>query len=433
MISLVEFYCANLATDDRTHPQQPQPTEGKGSFHTHPHVYLKKERPVCISIEGRGDHSVKHFMLWCRGRTTTGVLMSSGYGGYETATPHVTSLQIITPQLRCPELLHRIPEISSSPSYAIKGSSTTPRPLIITPLHIMVNYFVVLLLGVVSLMAESTTGVLKSPGDGGYQSTTPPSYYATTTYDTASYYTEAPKYYTTKEPEYYTTTNAAQAYYTEVPKYYSAPSYYTEVSTYYTTKTVEYYTQVIMVNSGLLLLLGVESLMVGLTTGVPMSPGYGGYQTTTPASDCTTTTSTTTSYYTEASKYYTTNVPDSVPSYYTEAPKYYSSPSSTTKSSEYYTTTYAVPAYYTDAPKYYSALSYCTKAPAYHNTNEVPKNYSAPSYTTLTEAVKYYVASTFYAAAAPSYYAEPKYYTEAPVYYTTTYATLCYYYTEALK
>jgi hypothetical protein len=57
-------------------------------------------------------------------------------------------------------------------------------------------------------------------------------------------------------------------------------------------------------------LLGVESLMAGLTVGVPMSPGYGGYQTTTPASDCTTTTYATTSYYTEVSMYYTTNVPD---------------------------------------------------------------------------------------------------------------------------
>jgi hypothetical protein len=112
--------------------------------------------------------------------------------------------------------------------------------------YCLVNYFVVPLLGVVSLMAESTTGVLMSPGYGGYQSTTPPSYYATTTYDTTSYYTEAPKYYTTKEPECYTTTNAAPAYYTEAPKYYSAPSYYTEVPAYYTTKTVEYYTEVII-------------------------------------------------------------------------------------------------------------------------------------------------------------------------------------------
>jgi hypothetical protein len=70
--------------------------------------------------------------------------------------------------------------------------------------------------------------------------------------------------------------------------------------------------------------------------------------------------------------------------------------------------------------------------PTVENYTEVTKNYSAPSYTTPTEAAKYYVASTFYTTAAPSYYAEPKYYTEDPVCYTTTYATLCYY-TEALK
>jgi len=40
-------------------------------------------------------------------------------------------------------------------------------------LFIEVNYGVVLLLGV-SLMAESNTGVLMSPGYGGYQTTTPP-------------------------------------------------------------------------------------------------------------------------------------------------------------------------------------------------------------------------------------------------------------------
>ncbi len=40
-------------------------------------------------------------------------------------------------------------------------------------LFIEVNYGVVLL-GLVSLMAESNTGVLMSPGYGGYQTTTPP-------------------------------------------------------------------------------------------------------------------------------------------------------------------------------------------------------------------------------------------------------------------
>jgi hypothetical protein len=36
-----------------------------------------------------------------------------------------------------------------------------------------------------------------------------------------------------------------------------------------------------LVNYGVVLLLGVEALMVGSTTDVPMSPGYGGYQSTT--------------------------------------------------------------------------------------------------------------------------------------------------------
>ncbi len=66
--------------------------------------------------------------------------------------------------------------------------------------------------------------------------------------------------------------------------------------------------------------MGVKLLMAGLTTVVPMSPGYGGYETTTPASDCT-------------------------------------------------TTTYGTTSYYTEAPKYYSALSYCTEALAYHTIN----------------------------------------------------------------
>jgi hypothetical protein len=69
------------------------------------------------------------------------------------------------------------------------------------------NYSVVLLLGVVSLMAGSTTGAPMSLWYGGYQTTTPPPYFTTTTYAKTSYCTtEAPKYYTTKALEYNTTT-----------------------------------------------------------------------------------------------------------------------------------------------------------------------------------------------------------------------------------
>jgi hypothetical protein len=60
-----------------------------------------------------------------------------------------------------------------------------------------------------------------------------------------------------------------------------------------------------LVNLGVVPLLCVVSLMAGSTTGVPMSPGYGGYQTATPAPYYTTT-YVTTSYCTEV----TTKAPE---------------------------------------------------------------------------------------------------------------------------
>ncbi|EFX79788.1 hypothetical protein DAPPUDRAFT_244506 [Daphnia pulex] len=90
---------------------------------------------------------------------------------------------------------------------------------------IMVNYGVVLLLGVVSLMAGSTAGVAMSPWYGGNQTLTPPPSY--TTNATTSSCTDVFKYYTTKAPEFYTTTYAAPSHYTDALKYYSALSYYT--------------------------------------------------------------------------------------------------------------------------------------------------------------------------------------------------------------
>jgi hypothetical protein len=66
-------------------------------------------------------------------------------------------------------------------------------------------------------------------------------------------------------------------------------------------------------------------IIAGSTTGVPMSRGYGGYQTAT--SPPSYSTYATTSYYTEAHKYY------SDPSYLIEATKYY-----TIKATKYYTT-----------------------------------------------------------------------------------------------
>jgi hypothetical protein len=57
------------------------------------------------------------------------------------------------------------------------------------------------------------------------------------------------------------------------------------------------------------------SLKAGSITGVPMSPGYGGYLSTTPPPYYTTTTFARTGYYTEAHNYYTTKAPE----YYTAA------------------------------------------------------------------------------------------------------------------
>ncbi|XP_046444548.1 uncharacterized protein LOC124194413 [Daphnia pulex] len=85
---------------------------------------------------------------------------------------------------------------------------------------------------------------------------------------------------------------------------------------------------------GVVLMLGVVSLMVGSTAGVAMSPWCGGNQTATPPPSYTT--YATTSSCTKVFKYYTTKAP------------------------EFYTTTYADPSHYTDVLKYYSAPSYYT-------------------------------------------------------------------------
>ncbi|EFX88786.1 hypothetical protein DAPPUDRAFT_311152 [Daphnia pulex] len=90
------------------------------------------------------------------------------------------------------------------------------------------------------------------------------------------------------------------------------------------------------VNCGVVLLLCVESLLAGSTTGVPMSSWYGGYQTATPPPYYPKATYATTSSCTEVFKYYTT------------------------KAQEFYSTTYAAPSHYTDAMKFYSAPSYYT-------------------------------------------------------------------------
>ncbi|EFX86399.1 hypothetical protein DAPPUDRAFT_236791 [Daphnia pulex] len=206
------------------------------------------------------------------------------------------------------------------------------------------------------------------------------------------------------------------------------------------------------------MLLGVVLLTTGSTTGVPMSPGYGGCQTATPPPYYTTTTYATTGSYTplhdnqssehlrhgnNCSALSVTNflrhrivgsqpwllhrIPkyNSAPSYitrepyyYTEVPKYY-----ITEAPEYFTYMYATPDYYTNA--------YKTKALKYYTTTYATKTADNSLPRSIHNAIP-----TCYAEAAFSCYVELKHYTDAPVYYTTTYATPSYntaapkYYTE---
>ncbi|EFX86295.1 hypothetical protein DAPPUDRAFT_237038 [Daphnia pulex] len=116
-----------------------------------------------------------------------------------------------------------------------------------------------------------------------------------------------------------------------------------------------------MVNYGAVLLLGVESLMVGSTMGVQML------------------TFATSTYYAEAPKVLRLKElrDKRDPSYITKAP-------------EYYTTEYTVPAYYTEIPKYYTTTNAARTVKYYTE----PSKYYSTLYTTTTEATKYYVAQT---------------------------------------
>jgi hypothetical protein len=120
------------------------------------------------------------------------------------------------------------------------------------------------------------------------------------------------------------------------------------------------------------------SLMVGSTTGVPMSRGYGGYPTAT--SPPYQTTYATTGYY-------------------------------TTKAQEYYTTTYDVPNIYT-VGLIHSALSYSTGAPPRERSTTPPRERS----TTPPSLLPHFLDR------GSKYYSVPSHYIEAPVYYTTTWS-----------
>jgi hypothetical protein len=169
--------------------------------------------------------------------------------------------------------------------------------------------------------------------------------------------------------------------------------------------------------------------------GVPMSPGYGIYQTSTPSPYYTSINNNrSTGYYTtKAPEYYHTTC-DAL-SYYTKtwsitlpraaSPKSRSTtprfPSTTplrhrntsrlrmlplpttprvliTTIPKYYTTTYTAPSYYTDVPKYYSALKESSKKKmSYKRRNKVGRNPSSED-TAITAA--HYLSPT----ASSSYY-----------------------------
>ncbi|EFX88412.1 hypothetical protein DAPPUDRAFT_234437 [Daphnia pulex] len=201
------------------------------------------------------------------------------------------------------------------------------------------------------------------------------------------YYTDAPKYYTTKAMEYCTTTyhgekrrkisrvvisdtatatamprlmpecctEGTNFYTTKAPEYYTetyaAPAYYTEAPQYYTTKALEYYTTTYHVNNGVVLLLGVVSSMAGSTTGVPMSPGYGGYQST--ILPC----SLTIKHKLPLLQLTTLRIPSAPPSRLQIITPQLMLPQTTTLNLHY-----QMVEYYVEAPKFY-----ITKAPEYKN------------------------------------------------------------------
>ncbi|EFX87915.1 hypothetical protein DAPPUDRAFT_234432 [Daphnia pulex] len=164
----------------------------------------------------------------------------------------------------------------SSPSYTTKGSITTPmlrsNGVILQPTYAAPAHYT-------EASQHYTTKALE---------------YYTTTYH--AYYTEALKCYSIKAPDYYTTAHVASSYYDECPKV----EYYVEAPKFYITKAPEYKNGRILhrSNHGTLwrcAIVNVATVMSGSTTGVPISPGYGGLEH-----------SATTGYYNEALKCYTT-------------------------------------------------------------------------------------------------------------------------------
>ncbi|EFX83503.1 hypothetical protein DAPPUDRAFT_240027 [Daphnia pulex] len=263
----------------------------------------------------------------------------------------------------------------------------------------------VMLLNVVSLLAESTTGVpwvwriqICYAAVFLHQHTQRP-----VTTPTCNYYTENAEYYK----------NTQGLYYTEEPKHYSAPSYnrgfcllhYTNASecymiiyfalNYYTGAPSDHWCTDVSWLFVDVLLLNLVSLMH--MTVVVMFPEYGGF------------------------------ISQRYPCYYTGTSNYY------TEKAECYTRTYATPVYYTEELKHYSAPSYntgsCfpTATLKLRSTTPLKENQFAfmEWYTTL---LPYYLTRSTHAT--PTYYTDArKYYISKAtrIIYTNVYAVMSYY------
>jgi hypothetical protein len=218
------------------------------------------------------------------------------------------------------------------------------------------NFSVVLLLGVVSLMAGSTTGVLMSPWYGGYQTTTPPPYsYAATTY--AKTVTTPVRRWSVIPQLTLPRDSTPTPLSVTLPRVTTPPRHRSttrlRMLPHPTTPTLDLITPRspdLLHRSCSFVLSWIETLQflqsatpypIHLAT-TPKKPHYAA-----PV------------YYSEEPKYC------SLPSYYqTKAHKYY-----TSKAPEYYNITLRCSDLHTEVPKYSSAPSYYTaKAPEYYTT-----------------------------------------------------------------
>ncbi|EFX75806.1 LOW QUALITY PROTEIN: hypothetical protein DAPPUDRAFT_249899 [Daphnia pulex] len=139
-------------------------------------VKIQKERPVCMSLtlEGHGDHYVKRAMQWCRDPSPSNVKMQK--------------------------------ERPVCMSFIIEGHGDHYSTLRCAAV------------GCCIVDGSLTTGVLMSPGYGGYQATAAKEHYTTSPphYKTMlTYLLHRGPQYTTEASEYYTKTYAAPSYWEE--------------------------------------------------------------------------------------------------------------------------------------------------------------------------------------------------------------------------